>query len=58
MEAGLCESCIHSQTVKGKHTTFWMCRRSRTDPSFPRYPRLPVIRCRGYERERPATGGG
>ena len=26
-----------------------MCERSRTDPSFPRYPRLPVTSCRGYE---------
>jgi hypothetical protein len=26
-----------------------MCERSLTDPSFPRYPRLPVLECRGYE---------
>lgn len=57
MEVGLCESCVHSQTVKGKRSTFWMCGRSRTDPSFPRYPRLPVVRCRGYETVRPATAG-
>lgn len=29
---------------------FWMCRLSATDPSFARYPRLPVLQCRGYRR--------
>ena len=33
--------------------------RSRTDPAFPRYPRLPVTRCRGYEpRHRPGAAFG
>jgi hypothetical protein len=27
-----------------------MCERSKADPSFPKYPRLPVSECRGYER--------
>jgi hypothetical protein len=30
---------------------FWMCELSKTDRSFPQYPRLPVIRCRGYEED-------
>lgn len=46
---GLCETCVHAKPVKGTRTTFWMCLRSQTDPSFPRYPRLPVLQCRGYE---------
>jgi hypothetical protein len=25
-----------------------MCERSKTDPSYPKYPRLPVEECRGY----------
>lgn len=29
-----------------------MCLRHRTDPAYPKYPRLPVLRCGGYE-ERP-----
>ncbi len=49
MQVGLCASCKHSRTISAKRSTFWMCERSRTDPSFPRYPRLPVLRCRGYE---------
>jgi hypothetical protein len=32
-------------------SVFSLCRRSRTEPDrFPRYPRLPVLRCEGYER--------
>jgi hypothetical protein len=27
-----------------------MCERSKTDPSYPKYPRLPVKRCAGYVR--------
>ena len=50
-EVGLCGTCRHSRTVKGAHTTFWMCERSKTDRSFPQYPRLPVLRCRGYEED-------
>ncbi len=26
-----------------------MCLRSREDPAYPRYPRLPVEACRGFE---------
>jgi hypothetical protein len=38
---------------------FYMCERSRTDPAYPRYPRLPVTRCAGFvavTREPPAEG--
>jgi hypothetical protein len=26
-----------------------MCERSKTQDAFPRYPRLPVLACPGYE---------
>jgi hypothetical protein len=49
MRAGLCDSCAYQKLI---HTTrgsvFSMCERSKTDPSFPKYPRLPVKECRGY----------
>jgi hypothetical protein len=49
--AGLCNACIHQQLVPNRRgSVFSLCRRSKTDPSFPRYPRLPVTECRGYER--------
>jgi hypothetical protein len=48
--AGLCDSCRHQQLVHNtRGSTFSLCRRSRTDPAYPRYPRLPVRECAGYE---------
>lgn len=32
-----------------------MCGRSREDPAYPRYPRLPVLSCRGFEEREPGT---
>ncbi|HEY4427846.1 MAG TPA: hypothetical protein VGN08_06555 [Solirubrobacteraceae bacterium] len=49
--AGLCDSCVHQQLVRNtRGSTFSLCRRSREDPAFPRYPRVPVLACPGYER--------
>jgi hypothetical protein len=28
-----------------------MCLKSREDPAFPKYPRVPVTACPGYERK-------
>jgi len=33
-------------------SVFHLCERSREDPAYPRYPRLPVLACGGYERLR------
>ena len=53
-QPGLCGRCEHARRiVSGKGSTFWLCRRAATDPSYPRYPALPVVRCAGFE---PATG--
>ena len=53
--AGLCDDCIHQRIVRNtRGSAFSLCERSRTDPSYPRYPRLPVLECRGYE---PAAKG-
>ncbi|HWF25679.1 MAG TPA: hypothetical protein VG275_09545 [Solirubrobacteraceae bacterium] len=50
--AGLCDTCAHQQLVPNtRGSVFSLCRRSRTEPErFPRYPRLPVAVCAGYER--------
>jgi hypothetical protein len=48
VDPGLCASCVNSRPVRGTSTTFWLCELSRVDPAFPRYPRLPVLRCAGY----------
>ena len=48
--AGLCDSCRH-QRLGGntRGSKFSLCERSRTDPGYPRYPRLPVVECAGHE---------
>ena len=48
--AGLCASCTHARTIESsKGATFVRCELSFTDSRFARYPRLPVLRCEGYE---------
>jgi hypothetical protein len=55
---GLCPSCRYVRVVTNdRGSRFIFCERSRTDPRFPRYPRLPVLACSGYEPA-DATGGG
>ena len=47
---GLCADCRFARRVhSGKGSEFLLCERSRNDPDYPRYPRLPVLRCKGYE---------
>ncbi|MFL5884839.1 MAG: hypothetical protein ACJ77M_07190 [Thermoleophilaceae bacterium] len=54
--AGLCDSCRHQRVVRNRRgSVFSLCERSRTEPDYPKYPRLPVERCAGYER-RPGLG--
>ncbi len=49
--AGLCDDCAHQRIVPTtRGSEFSLCERSRTDPAYPRYPRLPVTECAGYER--------
>ena len=48
---GLCADCLHARRVEStRGSTFYLCERSASDPTFPRYPRLPVVECRGCER--------
>jgi hypothetical protein len=55
IDAGLCDSCRHQRLVRTRReSVFSMCERSRTDERFPKYPRLPVLECVGWER--PARG--
>ena len=51
VKAGLCDTCAHQKLIRsGRGSVFSMCLRHRTDERFPKYPRLPVERCPGYER--------
>jgi hypothetical protein len=57
--ADLCPRCKHVKSVPGKNTVFLMCRRSQSDPRFPRYPPQPITSCVGFEPEpRAADAGG
>jgi hypothetical protein len=48
--AGLCDSCRHQKLIHNtRGSTFSMCLRSREDPAYPKYPRLPVVKCPGWE---------
>jgi hypothetical protein len=50
-EPNLCDTCVHQRLVGNtRGSVFSLCLRSKTEPErFPRYPRLPVQRCAGYE---------
>jgi hypothetical protein len=49
---GLCDTCRHQRLVRtGRGSVFTMCLRSKTDPTFPKYPRIPVTACDGHEPE-------
>lgn len=49
---GLCADCLHSHQIESaKGSVFYRCELSLTDPKFPKYPRLPVLKCSGYERK-------
>jgi hypothetical protein len=49
---GLCADCRFIRVVQSaRGSKFYFCERSATDPTFPKYPRLPVLLCRGYEEK-------
>jgi hypothetical protein len=56
--AGLCDRCRHQHVVRNtRGSVFSLCLRSRAEPDrFPRYPRVPVLRCPGYEAGVTAPG--
>ena len=55
--AGLCATCTHLEVVGSKRSVFVRCGLSDADARFPRYPRLPVRRCAGWERDPDAVEG-
>jgi hypothetical protein len=53
---GLCSGCVHQQLVPNtRGSVFSLCLRSRADPAYPRYPRVPVLACPGFERREEAV---
>jgi hypothetical protein len=49
--AGLCADCANARKIESSRgSQFLFCELSRTDPDFPKYPRLPVLKCDGYKK--------
>jgi hypothetical protein len=48
--SGLCATCRHARVVvSDRGSRFVQCGRARTEPAYPKYPRLPVLTCPGHE---------
>ncbi len=49
--AGLCGACVHCKpSGSGRGGVFHRCLRHDTDAAYPKYPRLPMLRCDGHQR--------
>ena len=47
---GLCDACRWQRLVHNtRGSTFSLCERAKVDDRFPKYPRIPVLTCPGYE---------
>jgi hypothetical protein len=48
--AGLCARCVQARSItSSRGSVFIQCQLSFVDPRFPKYPRLPVVECSGYQ---------
>ncbi len=53
VRAGLCADCMHARRGESdRGSIFYLCQRAASDPTFPKYPQLPMIRCSGYVSHR------
>lgn len=49
---GLCTRCRHAQSrANARGSRFWQCTRADPELELPRYPRLPVLSCVGFEED-------
>lgn len=56
-KVGLCQRCIHARRIpSSRGSMFYLCGLSEVDSSFPRYPRLPVVRCPGFRATETSIG--
>jgi hypothetical protein len=53
-DAGLCARCRHARIIRSdRESVFYLCERALSEPGYAKYPRLPVLECRGYEPDEP-----
>jgi hypothetical protein len=54
--AGLCAHCVHPKlNLTRRGPAYLRCLRAEWDDRLPRYPRLPVLGCVGFERRDPTS---
>ena len=54
--AGLCGSCRSARLISSaKGETYYLCKLSADSEMYPKYPRLPVLRCPGYAVAEPGV---
>jgi hypothetical protein len=47
---GLCSNCQNVKVIhSGRGPIYYLCQLAATNPQFPKYPRLPVLKCSGYQ---------
>jgi hypothetical protein len=55
---GLCDACRHVRLLRSaRGSVFVLCQLPPPRPDWPKYPRLPVLRCEGFEPQSPPTAG-
>lgn len=53
-EPGCCGGCAHAKlNATRRGTAYLRCLRAAWDDRLPRYPRLPVLSCHGFEPKGP-----
>lgn len=58
MEVGLCRRCRFAHVISTDASTFHRCMLHEEAPDrFPRYPKLPVVDCEGFEPGSPERSG-
>ena len=56
---GLCARCVAARRVdSARGSTFWRCAEHDRDPSWPKYPPLPVVRCARFMPVEVSEGPG
>ncbi|HEX9654182.1 MAG TPA: hypothetical protein VGA99_10765 [bacterium] len=51
LDVGLCKDCTYSRMTGNKRgSIFVFCEYSKVDSEFAKYPRLPVLTCKAYQK--------
>lgn len=55
LRVGLCANCQYMERIRSdRGAVFYRCGRAASDPTFRKYPALPVMLCAGYEVKKSA----